>query len=65
MASRKKTPVPTEPKMHGELLEIDEETYRRMMNSKELLEGTLRGARELDQGLGVRWEDVLRERKSG
>lgn len=65
MASRKKTTAPTEPKMHGELLEIDEETYQRMMNSKELLEGTLRGARELDQGLGVRWEDVLRERKPG
>ena len=61
MASRKKAAVPTEPKMHGALLEIDEETYQRMMNSKELLEGTLRGARELDQGLGVRWEDVLRD----
>lgn len=65
MAPRKKTPVTTEPKMYGELLEIDEEMYQRMMSSKELLEGTLRGARELDQGLGVRWEDVLRERKSG
>ena len=64
MASRKKTPAPTGPKMHEELLEIDEETYQRMMNSRELLEGTLKGASELDQGLGVRWEDVLRERKS-
>ena len=63
MASRKKTPVSGRPKTEGIFLEMTEELYDQAMNSKVLLEGTLEGARELDQGLGVRLEDVLRERK--
>lgn len=64
MASRKKTPAPGKPKTDDIFLEMTEELYEQAMNSKVLLAKTLKGARELDQGLGVRWEDVLRELKS-
>jgi hypothetical protein len=64
MATRKKTATPAQSKKNSILLEIDDELHQKMMSSRELLEGTLRGASELDRGLGVRWEDVLRERKS-
>ena len=64
MASRKKTPASGKPKTDGIFLEMTEELYEQAMNSKVLLAKTLKGARELDQGLGVRWEDVLRELKS-
>ena len=64
MASRKKTRASVKSQTESMFLEITEELYEQAMNSKALLEGTLKGARELDQGLGVRWEDVLRERKS-
>ncbi len=64
MASRKKASASAKPKTDSMLLEMTEELYEQAMNSKPLLEGTLKGARELDLGLGVRWEDVLRELKS-
>ena len=64
MASRKKAPASAKPKTDSVFLEMTEELYEQAMNSKPLLEGTLKGARELDQGLGVRWEDVSRELKS-
>ncbi len=63
MASRKKTPASGKPETDGLFLEMTEELYEQAMNSKVLLAKTWKGARELDQGLGVRWEDVLRELK--
>ncbi len=60
MASQK-TPAPTKPPYEKGKHAVGPEAFRQMQNSRLLLERTLQGARELDEGKGIPWADFVKE----
>ena len=59
MASQK-TPAPTKAPYEKGKHAVGPEAFRQIQNSRLLLERTLQGARELDEGKGIPWADFVK-----